>query len=91
MTTMFCYPEMFRNSIENTGLKLPKNMNNFDSNEYPHLEVFLTLHLARPIDLNNSINNAEIIAKVPDDKIKTITITQLQALGVNLNTYGNMV
>ena len=79
-------PEMFVGHVEGTGLKIPQNPSEFDKSEYPHWEVFLLLHLGRKIPSMGDIHyNAEIIAKIPDNQIKEITINQLQLLGVDLS------
>jgi len=82
----FYFPEMFLNHVEGTGLKVPEDASEFNKDEFPHWEVFLLLHLGRNIPNMNDIHyNAEIIAKIPDDQIRKITVNQLQALGVDLS------
>lgn len=75
--TIFYFPEMFLNYIEGSGLKIPKDLKNYDPQEYPHYSVFEKLHLGIPIDIYSLHDNAKIIAKLTNDEIKTITLNQL--------------
>ncbi|MDD4779180.1 MAG: hypothetical protein PHT02_01060 [Tissierellia bacterium] len=77
MNTVFCFTGMFLNHIEGLGLKLPEDLDNYNPVEYPHYHVFMTLHLARPIDVSSLHYNAELIANLSDEEIRTVTLESL--------------
>ena len=81
---MFILPDMLRPHLDGVAIKQPDDFENYDANEFPHFHVFLMLHLARPIDVAAISENARIIASIPDDEIRTITIQELLDLGMHL-------
>lgn len=82
MVTTFIYPEMFRSHINGSKLKQPKNYESFDQEKYPHFDVFIKSHLGNVFDTADLKNNANIIASIPDEKIKTVTYRDLINMGV---------
>ena len=85
MTTMFAFPGMFKAHIQNSELKMPEDFDNFKYEEYPNFTLFLASHVGFTIELEELENNANIIAKIPVEKIENITMKELMDLGV---TYG---
>ena len=71
MSGMFCFKSMFRPHIKNSNLKMPENFDEYNPEEYPHFHVFMLMHLARPIDITALESNANIIAGISEEDIKT--------------------
>jgi len=82
MTTIFYLPVMFENHIENSRLIKPVDFEDYNPNEYPHFHVFMSLHLGHTIDHTTLEENANIIADIPDDEIRKVTIGQLVDKGL---------
>jgi len=82
MNTVFLFPDMFRNHIENSRLKQPEDYENYDPNEYPHFHVFMSIHLANTIDVFSLKENANTIADIPEGEIRNVTIQDLIDKGV---------
>jgi hypothetical protein len=82
MATVFYFPGMFANHIEDSRLKQPVDFENYDPNEYPHFHVFMSIHLGNTIDHSTLEENANIIADIPDDEIRQVTLEQLVDKGL---------
>lgn len=81
---ILCFPEMFKVHLSDSNLKCPDNFSEYDKEEYPHFHIFLMSHLETEIRIDSLKEDADIIAKIPEDKIRNITIGELIDLGVNL-------
>ena len=90
MTTAFFSEGMFTGHIQNSELKKPGDFNNYDPEKFPHFHLFMCSHLAMPIETDCLEDNANIISKIPEDEIKTITFEELAKMGVIWGT-GNLV
>lgn len=82
MTTMFAFPGMFAPHIKDSDLKMPEDFDDFDVKEYPNFALFLASHVGFTINIEDLENNANIIAKIPEEKIENITMRELWDLGV---------
>ena len=79
---MIAFPGMLVQPALKAGIKVPDNPEKFDDKKYPHFYVFINFQLGRPIFNSTSHwSNAKIIAKISDDKIKTITLGDIAELG----------
>lgn len=84
---MIVFPSMIAEAAERAGMKVPPNVDNVNfepdscKEEYPHFFAYCCLQLCRPIIWGNHWQNAEIIAKVPEDKLKTMTEQDFRNLG----------
>lgn len=76
---MIVFPGMLLGPAEKAGIKTPADADNYDANEYTHFAVFCNLQLARPMSCHWT--NAKIIATIPEDKIKTITVEEILEMG----------
>ena len=90
MSGMFMFPGMFYNHIKDSKLKMPEDFENYDPEEYPHFHVFILTHLGQPIDIAALEDNANIIADIPENAIKSVTLNDLMEKGVVFGT-GDLV
>lgn len=80
---MLAFPDMLVPSAESAGMKVPKDTESFDANEFPHFFVYREIQIGRPIVGNTSHwENAKIIAGVTDDKIRLVTYSELLEMGI---------
>lgn len=79
---MMCYPGMLVSAAEKAGMKVPKDPDNFDAKVYPHFNIFCNVQLNRAIRWGEHWENAEVVAKIPDGKLKTITLAELIDMGL---------
>lgn len=80
---MLAFPGMLVPFAESTGMKVPKDPENFDANKYPHFYVYRLIQIGRPIVRNTSHGeNARIIAEIPENKIRLVTYAELLEMGV---------
>lgn len=86
MCGMFMFPEMFYNHIKDSKLKTPEDFENYNPEEYPHFHVFILTHLGQPIDIAALEDNANIIAGIPKENIKSVSFDDLLEMGV---VFGN--
>lgn len=64
------------------GIKIPEDIDYYNSNEYPHWYVFTVYQISRPLPRWDIVwNNAEIIGKIPEDKIREVSINDLVEMG----------
>lgn len=68
--------------IKDSRLKLPEDVNNYNPEEYPHLKVFLNAHLQGPLIQNEILNNANMIADIPEEKIRNGKVSMAYLLGL---------
>ena len=79
---MIAFRAMLVGPAEQAGIKVPPDLELYDSAEYPHWGAFLNMQLGRRMPCATSHwDNAKIIAAIPDEKIKTITVEAVMALG----------
>jgi len=86
MSTFFIFPGMFEPHIKEGTMPMPKNLEDFNNEEYPHWAVFCTLFCSQPIDVGDIQHNADIIGNLSLEEIKKVTIEDLTAKGL---VYGN--
>nr|WP_243126370.1 hypothetical protein [Acetivibrio ethanolgignens] len=63
---------------------MPENFDEYNPKEYPHFHVFMLMQLAIPIDIAALESNANIIAGISEEDIKTVTPKDLFDMGVEL-------
>lgn len=78
---MIVFPDMIAEAAKKAGMKVPPDVDNFDAEEYPHFQVYCNVQLGVPITWGNHWTNAEIIAKIPENKIKATSLNDLYKLG----------
>ena len=83
---MLVFPGLLKSAARRAGIKTPDGIkgagnDEFDTTEFPHFSVFCNAQLGQRMHPGEHWTNAEVISKIPDDKIKLITVGGLQALG----------
>ena len=80
---MIAFPGMLVPAAEKAKMKAPPDPNNFDKEEFPHFHVFCELQLCRPmLQLYEHWENAKAIARIPVEKLKTMTLEEFRGAGV---------
>lgn len=84
----FFFAGMIANFAKDAGMKVPEEPDaEWDDNDFPHFAVFCNLHLGISLMgdwYNQFTNNAEVIAKVPEDHIKRVSLQELLEQGLSL-------
>lgn len=85
---MLAFAGMIAGRAKDAGMKVPKDPDGeWDAKKYPHFNVYCTIQLGAPIVSPRDVDdNARIIAKIPNDKIKKVTIADLIKLGAHIHT-----
>lgn len=81
---MIVFPFLLVPAAEEANMKVPPDADNFNADEFPHFRVFCNIQLSRAATPTEHWENAKLIAAIPDDKIRTITVQDLRDLGVTL-------
>jgi len=80
---MMAFPGMLVGAAEKAGMKVPPDPDNFLAEEYLHFQVFCILQLWRPIKWGEHWENAEIIASIPEEELKTMTLEDFLDKGLH--------
>jgi hypothetical protein len=91
MTSIFYFAGMLNNHIKDSKLKLPVDFEKYNPEEYPHFHVFQLLHVGCPIDVSTLEDNANVIASIPVEDIKKVTLEQLVGKGLWIENSCNFV
>lgn len=79
---MLAYPEMLVGPAEKAGIKVPADIENYDTHEYPHWHVYLILQLGRSLPSPTSHwTNAKVVASVPEDTIRKLNLADFREIG----------
>lgn len=79
---MLAFPVMLVEAAERAGIKIPDDIDNFDINLYPHWHVFCAAQLGQPMPTPGCHwENAEVIAAIPEDRIRAVTLLELREKG----------
>jgi hypothetical protein len=68
---------MLVEAAEQAGMKVPADPDNYDAEEYPHFDLYCLLQLCRPIRWGEHWENAKVLAGIPIDELKKLTLAQL--------------
>ena len=80
------FPGMLVSAAEKAGMQVPPNPNDFDADAYPHFQVYCNVQLCRPMRSGEHWENAEVVAGIPEDKIRTTTLDEMLSLGLHFQT-----
>ena len=85
---MLAFPEMLTHAAEQAGMAVPNFDENKDWNpeEYPHFTVFCNIQLGRPMRPGEHWDNAKVIAQIPEDRIRQITLEEMIGMGLHIIT-----
>jgi hypothetical protein len=78
---MLAFPGMIARHAEKAGMKIPKDPDKkWDFQKYLHFGVFCALTLGRPLRWGTTAiqENADIIAAIPLEELKRLTLEQVQ-------------
>jgi len=82
---MIAFPELLVKPAQKAEIKVPKDIKNYDTNDYPHWHVYNVVQLGKPLpNFSAHWYNAKIIAQIPKEKIMSITIDELIELGLQV-------
>ena len=83
---MLVFPGMIAEAAKIAGMAVPESPDDEDSwtaKEFPHFMAFCNLQLARPMNSpSEHWENAHIIAPIPVEKLKRMTLQDFLALGL---------
>jgi hypothetical protein len=76
---MIVSPLMLVEPAKKAGMLVPDSLEGeIDGEKYPHFNVFCNAQLCRPLSSwSDHWENAKIVAEIPDDKIRTLTYSEL--------------
>ena len=80
---MIASPFMLIPMAKQAGMNTPPaDEEDYDRNEYPHFMVYSAMQCGRPIiNARSHWTNAEIVASIPEDRIRTTTPHDLMSMG----------
>lgn len=79
---MIAFPQLLANIAKSVGMKVPENADDFDKNEFPHFQVYLSVQLGTAMPNPGAAHeNATVIAALSDDQIRKVTVEDLRKLG----------
>lgn len=78
------FAEMLLEPAHSAGIKTPPDANKYNKEEFPHWHVYTLVQLGAPM-AHASVHwdNANAIAKIPEDRIRTLTTDDLDEYGVS--------
>jgi len=75
---MIIFPGMIAEAAKQAGMKTPENPDDgFDAKEYPHFNIYCAVQLGRAIRWGEHWENAKVVARIPNDKLETVTLQDL--------------
>lgn len=75
---MMAFAGMLVGAAKQAGMKTPEDPDEgFDPKEYPHFDIFCTVQLGRAIRWGEHWDNAKVVARIPNEKLDTVTLQDL--------------
>lgn len=71
------YPSMLVEAAAKAGMDVPPNPADFDAKKYPRFDIFCKVQLCRPIIWGEHWDNAKVVARIPEEKLATVTLQDL--------------
>jgi hypothetical protein len=79
---MIAYASMLVSAAEKAGMKVPVDSDNFVPEEFPHFHVFCLMQLGAAVPYHGCHwDNAKVIAEIPDEEIKSVTMQDILLKG----------
>lgn len=70
---------MLVSAAKKAGIKVPPDPENYSIDEYPHWHVYAYMQVGAPMpDSSAHWSNAEVVAAIPNDRIREVTPKQLR-------------
>lgn len=89
---MIVFEGLIAVAAKKAGMKTPPEeqldvkVGGWDKKDYPHFFVFCNLQLGRSMSSpNQHWENAKVIAAIPEEKLKTMTVEDFVAAGVDIS------
>jgi len=81
---MIIFPGMLVEAAKQANMKCPEDPDSkeWSPDEYPHFNIYCLVQLCRSIRYGEHWENAKVVAAVPEDQIRTITLDDLIELGL---------
>lgn len=77
---MIAFPNMLLAPAKRAGMSVPDNADDFDIDQYPHFNIYCLVQLGASLPYASAHwDNAHVVAIIPMDKIKTVTMNDLIA------------
>ncbi len=83
---MMAFPGMLVGAAKKANMNVPDNPDDYDQEQFPHFDVFCKVQLGRRMVPGEHWDNAEIIASISKEEIKTITLEGILAKGLIFST-----
>lgn len=75
---MFMLDDMLVRFAKDAGIAVPADLDDFDYDSFPHWTVYTEIQLGRPVSGESPLRNAQVIAAIPDDRIRYVTTAELE-------------
>lgn len=77
---------MLVGAADQAGMKVPPDPEYFSSEEFPHFYVFCAVQLGRRMEPGEHWENAKVIAAIPEEEIRSVTLEKLIDKGLTWAT-----
>lgn len=78
---MIAFPSMLTNAAAEVGMKIPEDPDDFVPDEFPRFHLFCQTQLGKAMSHGAHWENAKVIMKIPEENLRTVTMTDLETLG----------
>lgn len=81
---MLVFSSLLESAAKAAEMKVPDNPDGYDwsPDDFPHFHVFCNVQLCRPMQPGEHWDNAKVIAAIPEDEIKEISLEGLLNRGL---------
>ena len=79
---MMAFPGMLVDAATQAGMAVPLDPDRFSNNDFPHFFVFCQLQLGRRMAWDEHWENAKVIAQIPVEELKKLTLEGFIARGL---------
>lgn len=84
---MLAFPDMLIPAAEAAGMKTPQDADDFSAEEFVHFQVFCNAQLGRAMEWEEPWENAKVIAAIPEEELKKMTLEKLIEKGLRVKGY----
>ncbi len=82
---MIAFPGMLVEPAKQAGMKVPEDPDNFNPDEYPHWNIYLTVQIGAPLpNWTAHWDNAKVVAALTEEQCKTITYKEILEMGLQV-------